>query len=77
VGIRLTSRLELHAGYSILYWNNVLRPGQLVDNFINPERVPRDQFFNPIGGAPRPSLPGFPNKDMWIQGANFGISYQF
>src|SRR5262249_23460524 len=41
VGYQVTPGLRVFAGYTFLYWSNVVRPGQQVDTFVDPALVPQ------------------------------------
>jgi hypothetical protein len=75
LGYNLTERLRVFVGYNLLYWSNVVRPGDQVDFLVDEARVP---FFNPTGVAPLPGgRPGVPFRetDLWAQGLNFGLHW--
>ena len=40
VGYQLTHNLRLFAGYTFLDWNQVVRPGTVIDTVVNPTRTP-------------------------------------
>lgn len=75
--VELTSQLKLTLGYTILYFSNVARPGDLIDRSINRTELPSSQSFNP--SIPGPQSPGFLWKgtDFWAQGINVGFSLRF
>jgi hypothetical protein len=68
--------VRLHAGYSALYWNDVLRPGDHIDRRVNPALVPTSRSFDP--GAPR-DFPAFTfrGRDVWLQTINFGLELYY
>ena len=76
LGYDLTRRLKLTAGYTVLYWGNVLRPGDQIDIDVNGNLIPRD------GGPPAGTVVGgdaprfeFNQTDVWAQGLNLGAEY--
>jgi hypothetical protein len=77
MGYLLTDRLRLSVGYSFLYWSNVVRPGDQVDNIIDVTQVPQ------FGGAPNPVNPAvvprfvFREKGLWVQGLDLGMEYRW
>lgn len=73
VGYQLTPNLQVFGGYTVLYWQNVIRPGTEVDPQINLNRVPGFGTFPPPT-ANRPAVL-FNQTDFWAQGVNFGIRY--
>ena len=77
VGYRMTPRFKLTAGYTLLYWTNVLRPGDQIDREINGTLIPDfDDTGAPIAPGPlvgplRPEFQ-FRNTNLWAQGVNLG-----
>jgi len=67
LGYSLTDHLTLKVGYSLIFWSNVVRPGDQIDLDLNPN------LFPPAipGGARRPGFE-FRDSDFWVQGINFG-----
>ncbi len=78
LGYRITDRINVFAGYTFLYTNNVVRPGDQIDRSINPSQgatytgLPDTQLI----GAARPAF-SFKESDFWAQGVNMGIEYRF
>lgn len=77
IGYQLTDHIRLMAGYTFLYWSNVVRPGDQIDLDLNPELFPPP--VNPITGAQRPTFDpnNFDTTDYWAQGLNAGIEYRW
>jgi Putative beta barrel porin-7 (BBP7) len=75
VSYQITSCLEAHVGYSVLYWSKVVRPGNQVDRTVEAGLVPTDPLFGTATGT-RPAFP-FHTSDYWAQGVNFGIGLRF
>lgn len=77
VGCQLTPHLKLFAGYSFLYWSNVVRVGDQIDRSVNVAGIP---FFpQPPAiptGTPRP-LPTLTDTDFWAQGVNVGLEWKW
>lgn len=78
VGYRLTPTATLFAGYSFLYMNNVLRPGNQINRNINPT-----QSVSYVGepsvsmsGAAQPQ-PTLNSSSYWAQGLSIGLSVEF
>jgi hypothetical protein len=67
LGLNLAYRFapctQLHVGYSLIYINDVLSPGNSIDTSI--------------GGANDNPVVAFQHSDFWIQGINLGISKEF
>ncbi len=82
-GLRLSCCVSRHiclsAGYSFLYWSDVVRPGQLVSRTINPTLVPTVQ--PPVGfaagaGTLQPGV-AVTSTDFWAQGFTFGVTLRY
>ena len=82
LGYRMTPRLKLTAGYTLLYWTNVLRPGDQIDREINGTQIPDfDSDGTPIppGTLTGPLRPEFEfhNTNLWAHGINLGGEYRW
>ncbi|MCE9531368.1 MAG: BBP7 family outer membrane beta-barrel protein [Planctomycetes bacterium] len=71
VGYRFTPWMSAHVGYNFLYMTNVVRPGKQIDSNVDAVNFP----FNSGGGA-LPSF-SFRSEDFWMQGMNFGVTFQY
>jgi hypothetical protein len=72
VGYWLTSRLQLRAGYTVMYLNDVVRAPEQIDMAIDPGLLPP-----PItAGAERPQMT-FHSDDAWIHGLHAGLRWEF
>jgi hypothetical protein len=78
IGFRLRPRLDLLMGYTFLYVNTVVRPGDQIDRALNPSQFPAITGVpsTAVVGAPRPA-PQVNTTDFWAQGINFGIQLTF
>ncbi|MBA4192467.1 MAG: hypothetical protein C0467_31245 [Planctomycetaceae bacterium] len=81
LGYQLTSWARVSAGYSMLYLNNVVRPGDQVDRRLNPTQGPA--FIGAAAlvpgnfvGAAAP-LPQFNQSDFCAHGLNFGLELRY
>ena len=76
VGLNLSYQvcpnLRLFMGYSFLYWNNVARPGSLIDTVVNTTQ----QSGGVLAGPARPAF-AFHNTDYWAHGVNFGLELRY
>lgn len=72
VGYQLTHNLKLKLGYSLIFWSNVVRPGDQIDLHVNPEQLPPAIGNNPA----RPEFV-FRDTDFWVQGITFGGEFQW
>jgi len=69
---------RLFAGYDLLYWTNVVRPGQQIDRTVDETLIPN---FEPPGtvapaGQNRPAVL-FQRSDIWAQGLNLGLEFRY
>lgn len=78
VGYKVTNWITLLLGYTFLFANNVVRPGDQIDRGINPTQNAS------FGGAPPtplvgPARPAFKyhESDFWAQGLNVGVAFRF
>jgi hypothetical protein len=89
LGYQVTDTIKVTAGYNIIYWSSVLRPGDQIDRNLDitkiPDFVDRDangnfidpntgRIIRPVPGVPRPVLK---EKDFWAQGLNFGLEFRY
>jgi hypothetical protein len=75
-GVKVLPCLELTAGYSFLYWNRVVRPGQQIDPGVNPTLVPTDSTFGQTTGASRPVF-AFNDERLWIHTMTLGLELHY
>jgi hypothetical protein len=82
LGLQVTDHLRVFAGYDMMYWSNVVRPGQQIDRTINstqtPAVNPQDGSVVPttLSGPARPAF-NFTNSNVWINGFSAGLSWVF
>jgi hypothetical protein len=69
----VTEQVTLSLGYSALYWNKVLCPGDQMDGHVNVTQLP---FHGPPAGPAVPA-PLFEHTDAFAQGVNGGLEYRF
>lgn len=73
VGYQVTQHLRLMAGYTFLYWSNVVRPGNVIDLGVNTSQPP---LGDGLIGPARPAF-NFNTSDFWAQGVSFGLELRF
>ena len=73
IGYQLTQRLKLNLGYTAIYWSNVLRPGDQIDNSVNPNLLPPSLGGNAFMGQPF----AVRDTDYWVQGLSIGGEYRW
>lgn len=74
LGFRLTERLSATAGYTALYFPNVVRAGNQIDTDLNPNLVAPEVV--PFSGALRPRF-RFVESDHWTHGLTVGGELNF
>jgi len=74
LGYQVTQHLRLTAGYSFIYWSNVVRPGDQIDTTVNPNLMPPE---NPVETAFLNPRFAFQQTDYWVQGLSLGGEYRW
>jgi hypothetical protein len=74
LGYQVTPRLQAYAGYTFIYWGEVLRAGNQIDLTVNPNLLP--PVTTPVTGPLRPA-PRLDNSSLWIQGIDLGLEFRF
>ncbi len=67
----LSDRVALTAGYTLVYYSNVARPGEQIDRSLNLTQVP-----GPIVGESRPAF-RFQSGDLLLHGIQVGLRAEF
>jgi hypothetical protein len=76
VGCQVASWMRVRVGYSILWWDDVARPGDEINPHIDPRQVPSSPAYAPTAGPLQPSrLEG--QSNYWAQGLTFGVEFGF
>jgi hypothetical protein len=77
-GYQIGAHLRAYAGYTLLYWSDVARPGDEIDLVVNPAQVRTAKQY---GGTLPPALArpafSFNGTDFWAQGIDFGLELRF
>jgi Putative beta barrel porin-7 (BBP7) len=75
-GYQFTPHFSIWVGYTLLYWNEVLRSGQQIDPNIDPRQPPvlTPGVAGPVPGAVFPQVQ-FHETSLWAQGINFGMEF--
>jgi hypothetical protein len=76
LGWFLTDHVQFTMGYNVMYWSNVVRPGDQIDRNLDVNRIPNFVV------TPKPAdVPGahpevlFKDTDFWAQGLSFGVRF--
>jgi hypothetical protein len=75
LGYQLTPHLQAFAGYTFLYWGDVVRAGNEVDPVVNPNLLPPGSGAPATG--PRRPMPLLTGSSFWAQGIDLGMELQF
>ncbi len=76
LGYQMTKRVRLTAGYSLVYFGNVVRPGDQIDRALNPNLFP-SLAANPTVTVPNRPQFNFVETDYWVQGLSFGGEFRW
>jgi Putative beta barrel porin-7 (BBP7) len=73
LGCQISPRLRVFAGYTFLYWSQVVRAGDQIDLVVNPALLP------PATPGASPSRPAFSfqGTNFWAQGIDLGLEFRF
>ena len=74
IAFKVTERLRLTAGYTFVYWSQVVRPGDQIDLDLNPNLFPPEAM--PFSGPLRPRFT-WRESDFWAQGVSAGVDYRW
>ncbi|MCG8448804.1 MAG: BBP7 family outer membrane beta-barrel protein [Pirellulales bacterium] len=74
VGYQLTPRIKLVGGYTLIYWSNILRPGDQINLDVNGVLIPSAGAGPGASSVVAGDHPRFTfvQTDAWLQGINFG-----
>jgi hypothetical protein len=75
LGYDVTSNLRVFAGYNILYWTQVMRPGKAIDRVVDENRIPGFPAA-PATSQVRPFNTGA-TENLWAQGVSLGLMYKW
>jgi hypothetical protein len=73
-GYNINDHWRVYTGYSFIYWNSVVRPGDQIDRVVNSSQLPG--HMGSFVGPPRPAF-GFRETDFWAHGVNFGLEFKY
>ena len=80
VGVHVTPHLQLTAGYSFLYWDQVVRPGLQIDRTVNTTLIPLSGNFGmPLLNMTPPSRPAFSfvEESFWMHNLNLAVDFHY
>jgi hypothetical protein len=76
VGWKVTNTIKAFVGYNFLYWTEVVRPGNQIDQTIDARQIPTSIVYTPGFVGTAPAVP-FRKSDYWAQGITFGLQFAF
>lgn len=76
LGIEPIQHVRATLGYSFLYWNNVLRPGNQIDRIVNPGQVPTDVNFGVNNAGPHPIV-DLSDRSFRVHTLNIGLELYY
>jgi hypothetical protein len=77
VGYQLSSNIRIFAGYSMLYWSNVVRAGDQIDLAVNPSQLQRSTTARAtLSGDSRPAYT-LHKSGFWAHGGNLGLEFRW
>jgi len=74
IGYQFTPHISMWAGYTLLYWNQMLRSGQQIDPNIDMRQPQIFGATGPVAGAQFPQVL-FHESSFWAQGINVGLEF--
>ncbi|HZZ79128.1 MAG TPA: BBP7 family outer membrane beta-barrel protein [Gemmataceae bacterium] len=76
LGVNVTQNVRVKFGYSLLYWNHVVRPGSQYDTALNPGQINSSFFYNNTTGPASPAH-RFNEEVFWINSFNLGMEIHY
>jgi len=78
VGYQITPCMSVCVGYTFLFTNNVVRPGNQINRNINPTQAVSYVGEPPVSlqGPAQPTFQ-FNGSSFWAQGINVGLGFRF
>jgi hypothetical protein len=75
IGLQISRHLSVRAGYTVLDWDRVARPGNEMNLVVNPAQVPSSVLFG-TGGPAQPARL-LRDSDFWAQGLDCSLEFRF
>jgi hypothetical protein len=75
-GVEICKHLDFHAGYSVTYWNSVVRGGQHVSRYTNSDKIAIGGLFTPTYPSAEPSFK-WKTTDFLAHGVTAGFTVKF
>jgi hypothetical protein len=77
VGYQWNDHVRLFAGYNVLYWSDVVRPGNQIDPSVDARLLNRTVPANQLVPPPTNPTFRFHNTDLWVQGVTLGVEFRY
>ena len=74
LGYQVTDHIRAFVGYDFLYWTNVVRPAEQINQVVNRAQV---LIGGPGGGPVTPTFLNFKTEDFWAQGVKVGVEFRY
>lgn len=75
-GYWVTPSVRVFAGYNLLVWTNVIRPGEQIDRVVDVTFVPNGPLMAVPSGMNRPR-PTLAPRDLVVNGVQFGVDWRW
>jgi hypothetical protein len=76
LGYQIGNHLRAKCGYSLLYWTDVVRPGDQIDAAMNMSQLQAPLGPGALTGPARPAM-SFKETDFWAQGVSLGVEFRY
>jgi len=77
LGYEFGRHVRVFAGYTFLYWSDVVRPGVQFSRVVNPANAPTSLEFGSAAPAQLGTGTVFRHSDFWAQGVNIGVAFRY
>jgi hypothetical protein len=77
IGYQITDSLLAWVGYTIVFWTDVVRPGDQIDRVLDVSQIPNFNVVPPPPAPQRRPLVPFRERTFWAQGMNVGLEYRY
>jgi hypothetical protein len=77
LGYQICNTCKVYAGYNVLYWGSVARPGDQIDRTVSDRQVPRFGGGNVTPVASDRPLFTFRESSYWAQGLTLGLELKY
>jgi hypothetical protein len=74
---QVTQHIRMFGGYNLLYWTNIIRPGDQITNAVDSRQIPTDQNFINGFQASTPGTSNFVMRNFLAHGFFAGIEIGF